>query len=58
MKFNWPSTLAHTEYGNTLINLNHHDEFTRCYEEESEKAGSHQESNLGHLWLEPPVFCH
>ena len=23
--------------------------------EESEKAGSHQESNPGHLWLEPPV---
>ena len=33
----------------------------RCYEtkiEESEKAGSHQESNPGHLWLEPPVLCH
>ena len=30
----------------------------RCYEvktEESEKAGSHRESNPGHLWLEPPV---
>ena len=28
----------------------------RCYEakiEESEKAGSHRESNPGHLWLEP-----
>ena len=28
----------------------------RCYEakiEESEKVGSHQESNPGHLWLEP-----
>ena len=33
----------------------------RCYEaktEESEKAGSHWESNPGHLWLEPPVHCH
>ena len=33
----------------------------RCYEakiEESEKAASHQESNSGHLWLEPPVLCH
>ena len=33
----------------------------RCYEakiEESEKAGSHRESNPGHLWLETPVFCH
>ena len=33
----------------------------RCYEakiEESEKAGSHRESNPGHLWLEPPVLCH
>ena len=32
----------------------------RCYEakiEESEKAGSHRESNRGHLWLEPPVLC-
>ena len=32
----------------------------RCYEakiEESEKAGSRQESNPGHLWLEPPVLC-
>ena len=31
-----------------------------CYEakvEESEKAGSHWESNPGHLWLEPPVLC-
>ena len=26
--------------------------------EESEKAGSHRESNPGHLWLEPPVLCH
>ena len=26
--------------------------------EESEKAGSRQESNPGHLWLEPPVRCH
>ena len=25
--------------------------------EESEKAGSCQESNPGHLWLEPPVLC-
>ena len=33
----------------------------RCYEakiEESEKAGSRQESNPGHLWLEPPVLWH
>ena len=33
----------------------------RCYEakiEESEKAGSCQESNPGHLWLELPVLCH
>ena len=33
----------------------------RCYEakiEEGEKAGSRQESNPGHLWLEPPVLCH
>ena len=33
----------------------------RCYEakiEESEKGGSRQESNPGHLWLEPPVLCH
>ena len=33
----------------------------RCYEakiEESEKAGSHQELNTGHLWLELPVLCH
>ena len=22
------------------------------------KAGSRQESNPGHLWLEPPAFCH
>ena len=32
-----------------------------CYEakiEESEKAGSRRELNPGHLWLEPPVFCH
>ena len=32
-------------------------EFT-CYEakiEESEKAGSCQESNPGHLWLDPPL---
>ena len=32
----------------------------RCYEakiEESEKADSHQETNPGHLWLEPPVPC-
>ena len=32
-----------------------------CYEakiEESEKANSHQESNPGHPWLEPPVLCH
>ena len=31
----------------------------RCYEakiEESEKTG--HELNPGHLWLEPPVFCH
>ena len=31
----------------------------RCYEaklEESEKTGSHRESNPGHLWLEPPVL--
>jgi len=35
------------------------DEF-RCYGakiEESEKASIHQESNPGHLWLEPPVLC-
>ena len=34
---------------------------SRCYEaktEESEKAGSCQELNAGHLWLEPPVLCH
>ena len=33
----------------------------RCYEakiEESEKAGSCQESSPGDLWLEPPVLCH
>ena len=30
----------------------------RCYEAKSEKAGSPQESNPGHLWLEPPVLCH
>ena len=33
----------------------------KCYEakiEESEKAGSRQESNPGHPWLEPPVLCH
>ena len=33
----------------------------RCYEAKivkSEKAGSHQELNPGHLWLEPPVLCH
>ena len=32
-----------------------------CYEakiEESEKVGSRWELNPGHLWLEPPVFCH
>ena len=32
-----------------------------CYEakiEESEKAGSRQESNPGHLWLELPVLCY
>ena len=31
----------------------------KCYEvkiEESEKAGSHWESNPGHLWLEPLVL--
>ena len=36
------------------------DEF-RCYEakiEEGEKASSCQESNPGHLWLEPPVLCY
>ena len=22
------------------------------------KAGSYRQSNLGHLWLEPPVLCH
>ena len=27
-------------------------------EMKSEKAGSCRESNLGHLWLEPPVLCH
>ena len=26
--------------------------------EKSEKADSHQESNPGHLWLEPPILCH
>ena len=26
--------------------------------EESEEAGSHGESNPGHLWLKPPVLCH
>ena len=26
--------------------------------EEGEKAGSRQESNPGHLWLESPVLCH
>ena len=26
--------------------------------EESEKASSRRESIPGHLWLEPPVFCH
>ena len=26
--------------------------------EESEKAGSHRESNPGHLWLVQPVLCH
>ena len=26
--------------------------------EKSEKAGSHLESNPGHLWLEPLVLCH
>ena len=33
----------------------------RCYKakiEESEKAGSRQESNPRHFWLEPPVLCH
>ena len=33
----------------------------RCYEaklKESEKAGSCQESNPRHLWLEPPMLCH
>ena len=33
----------------------------RCHEaqiEESESAGSHHKLNQGHLWLEPPVFCH
>ena len=33
----------------------------RWYEvkiEESEKADSCRESNLGHLWLELPVLCH
>ena len=33
----------------------------RCYEakiEQSEKAGSLQELNPGHLWLELPVLCH
>ena len=37
-----------------------HAEF-RCYEakiEKSEKAGSCQESNSGHLWLELTVLCH
>ena len=32
-----------------------------CWEHlasESEKAGSHRESNPGHLWLEVPVLCH
>ena len=31
----------------------------RCYEaklEKSEKAGSHRQSNPGHLWLEPPAL--
>ena len=33
----------------------------RCYDvkiERSEKASSCWESNLGYLWLEPPVLCH
>ena len=33
----------------------------RCYEAKNRgkwKAGSRQESNSGHLWLEPPLLCH
>ena len=30
----------------------------RCYEVESEKAGSPWESNPGHLWPDLPVLCH
>ena len=30
----------------------------RCYEAESEKAGSCRESNPGHPWLEPPALWH
>ena len=33
----------------------------RCYEvqiKQSKKAGSHQESNLGQLWVESPVLCY
>ena len=30
----------------------------RCYEVKIKKAGSHWESNPGHLWLEPPMLCH
>ena len=33
-------------------------EMLRVKIEESEKAGSHRESNPGHLWLDPTVLCH
>ena len=33
-------------------------EMLRVKIQESVKAGSHQESNPGHFWLEPPVLCH
>ena len=30
----------------------------RCYEVKIDEAGSQQDSNTGHLWLEPLVLCH
>ena len=33
-------------------------EFNVMRRNRGDKAGSHQESNSGHLWLELPVLCH
>ena len=57
----WIKTLAQVpDVNHSHTNMKTINE-VRCFEtkiEESEKADSHQESNPGHLWLEPSVLCH